>query len=157
MENKDRQAALFMAADEICDYLNINNSYIFSHLADRRNNDVCITLYNKELIAKEIEIKFTQNDCSQYNNVVACVWNNFKSEHKIIDVLCFAVYKDIINNIVQKTAEKLAEIIGEDNVDNIVKFPIDCELKMVKDNNDDLMANDLMANDLSEKLPYMKK
>ena len=58
MENKDRQAALFMAADEICDYLNINNSYIFSHLADRRDNDVCITLYNKELVAKEIEIKF---------------------------------------------------------------------------------------------------
>lgn len=152
MENKDRQAALFMAADEICDYLNINNSHIFSHFADRRDNDVCITLYNKELIAKEIEIKFTQKDCDQYNTVVANVWSNFKSEHKIVDAFGFVVYKGIINIIVQKTVEKLAEIIGEDNVDNIVKFPIDCELKMLKDNNDDLMANDL-----SSKLPYMKK
>lgn len=152
MENKDRQAALFMAADETCDYLNINNSYIFSHLANRRNNDVCITLYNKEFVAKEVEIKFTQNDCDQYNTVVANVWNNLKSENKIIDALGFVVYKDIINCLVQKTVEKLAEIIGEDNVDNIVKFPINCELKMIKDNN-----NDLMANDLSSKLPYMKK
>lgn len=152
MENKDRQAALFMAADEICDYLNINNSHIFSHFANRRDNDVCITLYNKELVAKEIEIKFTQNDCDQYNTVIANVWSNFKSEHKIVDVFGFVVYKGIINIIVQKTVEKLAEIIGEDNVDNIVKFPIDCELKILKDNNDDLMANDL-----SSKLPYMEK
>ena len=151
MENKDRQAALFMAADETCDYLNINNSYIFSHLADRRDNDVCITLYNKELVAKEIEIKFTQNDCDQYNTVIATVWSNLTSKQKIIDALGFVVYKGIINSLVQKTVEKLAEIIGEDNVDNIVKFPINCELKMLKDNNDDLMANDISA-----KLPYME-
>ena len=124
MENKDRQAALFMAADEICDYLNINNSYIFSHLADRRDNDVCITLYNKELVAKEVEIKFTQNDCDQYNTVVANVWNNLKSENKIIDALGFVVYKGIINSLVQTTVEKLNEMIGRGETENIVASPM---------------------------------
>lgn len=145
MDNKDRQAALFMAADEICDYFN-KNSNIFVHLADRKDNDVYITLYNTELVEKEIEIKFTQNDCIKYNTIVACMWNNFKSERKIIDALGFVAHKSIIDDIIQKTIEKLAEIIGENKVDNIVKLPMDCELKMLKGNNDDLIANDFYQN-----------
>lgn len=126
MENKDRQAALYTAADLVCDEYNQSPDYKYS--VSKINDNVCVAVCNMNTNNKEIEIVFTKTNSDKYNTV------NMKL-YDMSSVSTYALYQINSVPLARNIVEKLNEMLGRDETENIVVSPMMFNFEIVNEQN----------------------
>lgn len=120
------QEALYTAADLVCDKYNQLPDY--KYLVSKVNDDVCVAVCNMNTINKEIEIVFTKANSDKYNTVNTKLYD-------MSSVSTYALYQIVSVSLARNIVEKLNEMIGRDETENIVVSPMKFNFEIVNEQN----------------------
>lgn len=120
------QEALYTAANLVCDEYNQLPDYKYS--VKKVNDDVCVTVCNMNTLNNEIEIVFTKTNSIKYNTVNTKLYD-------MSSVSTYALYRIVSVSLARNIVEKLNEMIGRDETENIVVSPMIFNFEVVNEQN----------------------
>ena len=118
------QDVFYAAADLVCDEYNQSSDYKYS--VSKINDNVSVAVCNMNTLNKEIEIVFTKTNSVKYNTVNTKLYD-------MSSVSTYALYPIISVSLARNIVEKLNEMIGRGETENIVTSPMKFNFEIVNE------------------------